>query len=254
MKFEKPAYIPYLCCGYPTKEKIIEIAIELEKNGADVLELGIPFSDPIADGPTIQRASNIALNNCRGVEDVLEVVKELRKKDFKIPIIIMTYHNPIYRFGIEKFCIEAKKIGVDGIAVPDLPIEEIEELRENCLENEIELICFVALSTPKERIKKICEKTTGFVYLVAVKGITGERRELEGELENKIKEIKEICSLPAIVGFGISDLGQVKEVIEMGADGVIVGSKLITLYENRGIKGINEFSKEVEELVNLERI
>lgn len=245
MKFEKSVYIPYLCCGYPTKEETIQIALELEKNGADALELGVPFSDPIADGPTIQKASSIALKDCKGVEDVLEVVKELREKGMKIPIVIMSYYNPIYKYGIEKFCINAKKAGVRAIAVPDLPLEESEELRKEIEKNGLEIVYFIAPNTNEERIEKICKKTTGFVYLVSVKGTTGERKELDRELKEIIQKIKKFSSVPVIVGFGISDSKQVKEVIEAGADGVIVGSKLIKLYEEGKIERIIEFSEDI---------
>lgn len=246
MKFEKLAYIPYLCCGYPTKEKTIEIAIELEKNGADALELGIPFSDPIADGPTIQKASNIALKHCKGVKEVLEIAKELRKNNFKIPIVIMSYYNPIYKFGIEKFCIDAKEAGIQAVAIPDLPLEESEDLRNNLEKNGLEIVYFIALTTPKERMEKICEKTTGFVYVVSVKGTTGERKELEKETKEVIERVKKISSVPVILGFGISNEKQVKEAVEMGADGVIIGSKLITIYKENGIEGVIKFSREIE--------
>jgi tryptophan synthase alpha chain len=234
----RKAFVPYIMAGDGGLDCLVDRLIQLEKFGAAAIEIGVPFSDPVADGPTIQRAGIRALENGTTLKGILSELKKARQK-VAVPIILMTYLNPIYSYGIEAFVADINEAGVDGCIIPDLPIEE-EELITSQLENaQIELIRLVTLTTPPERIKLIANKGNGFLYTVTVKGITGERNEYGAELYQFLKTVQELSPIPVIAGFGISNKSQITELTEY-CDGVIVGSKIVDLFESNSLNEMEE--------------
>ncbi len=226
------ALIGYVTCGYPTVEYTLEVVDALINGGIDMLELGIPFSDPIADGPVIQRATLRALKSGMKPHGVLELAGRIAMK-YSIPVLILTYYNIIYRMGLEKFFRFAKKNRVSGVIVPDLPVEEASEYKVTADKYNIDTIFLAAPSTSNERLKRIAEYSSGFLYLVSVFGVTGARDKLR---EESIRFIKRALSIAVgktrlAVGFGISKPEHVRSIISTGVDGVIVGSKFIEVIE-----------------------
>ncbi len=221
----KKAFIPYIMAGYPdikTTEKVFSM---LENIGADVVELGVPFSDPLADGPVIQEAASVALKNGVTLKKVLQILKELRKSH-SIAVVLMTYYNPVYRYGLERFFRDASKAGVDGLIVPDLPPDEADELIEQGRKYQIATIFLAAPTSTDERLCLVAEKSSGFVYYVSITGITGSRLEITKEMSGMIKKIKRFTKTPVCVGFGVKKPGEAKRIAEI-ADGVIVGSSIV---------------------------
>jgi len=246
------AFMPYVCLGDPSEEFSLRLIETLVKNGADALELGIPFSDPIADGKTIQGSSARALKNGMNPDKAIEMIKEVRKKGIEVPITVMTYYNIVLNMGIERFVKSLKESGADALLVPDAPIEESEELKEVCDEEGIDLVYLVAPNTSDERLKEISDRCKGFLYAVSLYGTTGAKEKVSEEALELIKRAKEKCSLPVAVGFGISKPEHAAEIIKAGADGVIIGSELINRYmkykdEEKALEDIAEFSREVME-------
>ena len=242
-------FIPYVMAGDGGLEILGGRLALLEKFGASAIEIGIPFSDPVADGPVIQKAGIRALQSGTTLKGVLQKIKEIRQL-ISIPLIVMTYMNPILAYGIDEFVSDMEQAGVDGCIIPDLPIEE-EEIISSKLENTgIELIRLVTLATPKERIMKIAKKGNGFLYTVTVKGITGARNELDQSLSVFLKTVKEISNKPVVAGFGVSSPNQVKDLCQ-DCDGVVVGSKIVDLFnENK----INEIKHLVESILISEEV
>ncbi|MFH0846522.1 MAG: tryptophan synthase subunit alpha [Chloroflexota bacterium] len=231
--FSKPghkALIPYVTVGYPSVEATLKIAPLLARSGADIIELGIPFSDPLADGTTIQKASLCALKNGVTPKRCLEVAAELRKR-VDIPLVFMTYYNPVLNSGLEEFCHSSAKAGIDGLIVPDLPPEEGAALGIPAEEQGIDLIYLLAPTSTEARIRLVCDRSRGFIYLVSVTGITGTRDSLPQDLEDFVLRVRKTARQPLCVGFGISSAEQAKRVARV-ADGVIVGSRLIQLIES----------------------
>jgi len=227
----KPIFMPYFPLGYPDLETSINVIEALANNGADLIEVGLSFSDPLADGPVIQHATQIALEKGITVKKSLEAVKELRKRGVDIPLILMGYYNPMLAYGLEKFVRDAKEAGADGFIIPDLPTEESEEfvsmLSEAAGEDEaMPLIPMLAPTSSSERMEMIARNAKGFIYLVSVTGITGERKSLAEGLGELIAQVREHTSAPVCVGFGIGTPEQAKEVGEM-ADGAIVGTACV---------------------------
>ena len=232
--------MPFLMAGDPTLEITSEILFTLQDQGADLIELGIPYSDPLADGPIIQLAASRALRGGTSPIKVLNLLTNIKDK-LRIPIILFTYFNPLLNFGFKVFCERAAKAGVSGLIIPDLPLEEITEFSKIAKEYYLDLILLVAPTTPSQRMKSISEKTRGFTYLVSVTGVTGERNNLENRVENLIKKLKNISNNPIAVGFGISTPEHVLKVKKWGADGVIVGSAFVKrIFESDQNKVINE--------------
>ena len=223
--------MPFLMAGDPDLETTAKILLELEASGADMIELGIPYSDPLADGPIIQLSASRALSSGTSPDKVFKMLSELRGK-LSIPIIIFTYSNPLINRGLEDFCLEASKAGVSGLVVPDLPLEEAEKLSQIAESNEIDLVLLVAPTTPKDRMKKIAETSNGFTYLVSVTGVTGERSSLEENVQSLVRQLKDSSSSPVAVGFGISEIKHIQQVRKWGADGAIVGSALVKRIAN----------------------
>lgn len=219
------ALIPFVTCGADfTIEETADLVIELEKEGATVVEIGVPFRDPLADGPIIQNAYTKALTNGTKVKDVFRCVELIREKS-EVPVVLMVYFNVVYFRGIENFMEEAAKSGVDGIIVPDVPLEERGELIKACEENNLYLIPLVA-RTSKDRIAAITKDAKGFVYCVSTNGTTGERTTLDSGTQEYLAEVRKIVDIPMCIGFGISSKEVVKEVKDY-CDGVIVGSAIV---------------------------
>ncbi len=223
------ALIVFITAGDPNLDTTFELVLEMERKGADVVEIGVPFSDPLADGTTIQRASQRALSNKIKLKDILKLVHELRKKT-EIPIVLMSYLNPVYKYGLEEFARMCKKMGVDGVIIPDLVTEEAEEWLRAARTNRLSTIFLAAPTSPLERIKKIASKSTGFLYYVSLTGVTGARDKLNSNVIEALKAIKRITNRPVACGFGISNPQQARKVSRY-SDGVIVGSAIIDLIE-----------------------
>lgn len=237
-------FVPYIMAGDGGLDVLGERLALLEEFGASAIEIGIPFSDPVADGPTIQKAGIRALQAGTTLRDVLDELKEIRSK-ITIPIIMMTYMNPIMAYGIEKFVSNCKKAGIDGCIIPDLPIEE-EGMIVNQLELAgIELIRLVTMTTPKDRIQKIAQRGRGFLYTVTVKGITGVRNEFNGDLDSFLKSVKEISRIPVLAGFGVSTPEQVKE-LSRDCDGVVVGSKIVELLNEKKVSEVKHLIQSIK--------
>jgi tryptophan synthase alpha chain len=223
------ALIPYVTVGYPSIESTLKVVPLLIKNGADIIELGIPFSDPLADGITIQRASFQALQNGVTTGTCLELAEKLRKK-VKAPLVFMSYFNPLFQYGLDKFCRESAQAGIDGLIIPDLPPEEGSALEKVASKNGIDIIYLLAPTSTKERIRLVAEHSHGYIYMVSVTGVTGSRKELPKNLSQFIARVRKITDKPLCVGFGIGTPEQAGQVAQ-SADGVIVGSRLIQLME-----------------------
>lgn len=235
----RKAFIPYIMAGDGGLNILPETLTTLEKFGATLIEVGVPFSDPVADGPTIQQAGIRSLQNGTTLRGIIAELTKAREV-VSIPIVLMTYLNPIYSYGISTFANDIAKAGVDGCIIPDLPIEE-EDLLAAELENAgIELIRLVTLTSPRERIKEISSRGKGFLYTVTVKGITGTRNEFDQEVVEFLKRVKEVSPIPVVAGFGISTESQIKELTPH-CDGVIVGSKIVDLLNKNDINGLESF-------------
>lgn len=232
----------FITAGYPDLESTVELILGFEKNGADLIELGMPFSDPLADGPTIQQASNRAIENGITMRKILDMVKEIRKSS-EIPIILMGYINPVLRYGVGKFCLEAAECGVDGLIIPDAPLEESSILTEEAAQQNLDLIYLVAPNSTDRRMQLVDQHSRGFVYCVSVTGVTGARTgdEVAKSVETFIDRVKEnVKKNPKLVGFGIKNFKDA-QVISKDLDGFIVGSALIdTIREQYPSKGWKE--------------
>jgi tryptophan synthase alpha chain len=222
--------IGYITAGDPTPESTPRIADALIRGGVDILELGLPFSDPIADGPTIQNASLRALKAGTTPIRVVEIAKQIKAKH-DIPIVIMTYYNPVFKYGVDKFLAEAKAAGVDGFIVPDLPVEEAAEYRKAAAKAELDTVFLASPATSKERLERIVAASSGFLYLVSRFGVTGAQTDVADTTVELIHKVQPFTSgkVPLAVGFGISKPEHVKRVIVAGADAAIVGSAFINV-------------------------
>jgi tryptophan synthase alpha chain len=222
--------IGYIMAGDPTPDATPKIADALIKGGVDILELGLPFSDPIADGPTIQAASLRALNAGATPMKVLEIAKQI-KANHDVPIVIMTYYNPVFRIGLEKFLTQAKAYGVDGFIVPDLPVEEATDFKNAADAKGLDTIFLAAPSTSNQRLPKIVAASSGFLYLVSRFGVTGAKSSIEDSTLQLIKRVQPFTAgkIALAVGFGISQPEHVQRVIKAGADAAIVGSAFINI-------------------------
>lgn len=229
------AFIPYIMGG---DGSLTEQILFLQEAGANAIEVGIPFSDPVADGPTIQRAGERALQNGVTLRTILEELSGIRD-EVAIPLIIMTYINPILSYGIDAFAQACTKSGVYGVIVPDVPLEESEMLKSAFLKTDVALIPLVSLTSPPERIEKIVATGEGFIYAVTVNGITGVRDGFDKQLEKHLKQLKDISPVPVLAGFGISTPEQVKSVGAL-SDGVIVGSAIVEAFHQNELEKIRE--------------
>jgi len=248
------ALIPFITCGYPSIDGYMKLFDVLEKNGADIIEIGIPFSDPLADGPVIQATSKIALENGINTDTVMDTIVKIRSKS-SIPIIILTYFNTIYRYGIDKFLKRASSAGVDGLIIADLPLEEFYNY-ESLLSNDyIDNIMLASLTSSKERLYKISNICKGFLYCVAVKGVTGIRDGISSEVKDFLVKLRSITNLPLALGFGISNPEQINEVKKY-CDAIIIGSKILSLLLdaddfNKGLSKVEEFMIKVKNVLKV---
>jgi len=244
------ALIAYLTVGYPTLATTYEVASILANNGCDMIELGIPFSDPLADGATIQKASYQALQQGITPQVCLEAARKLRRK-IATPLVFMSYYNPILSFGLEAFCQASVKAGIDGLIIPDLPPEEGAELEATTKKLNLDLIYLLAPTSTEERISLVAKKSQGFIYLVSLTGVTGARQSLPPELEEFVRRVRQRAHQPLCVGFGVANPEQAKRAARI-ADGVIVGSRLIQLIEQDAtFSSLKSFALSLRQALNL---
>ncbi len=221
------ALVAYVTVGYPTMESTLEVVPILAESGCDIVELGIPFSDPLADGATIQEASFRALQAGVTPQTCLDVAARIREKT-DVPLVFMTYYNPVLHYGLEAFCQACSKAGIDGMIVPDLPPDESTGLNDAALENGLDLIFLLTPASTTERISLVTKKSRGFIYMVSLLGVTGARESLTSGLGDFVQRVRKETTKPLCVGFGISTTEQTQQVGQL-ADGVIVGSRLVQL-------------------------
>lgn len=249
---QRCALIPFITAGDPDLETTAQALRLLDQNGADLIELGVPYSDPLADGPVIQAAATRALQQGTTLDQVLAVVKTVAP-ELNAPIILFTYYNPILNRGIEPFLRDIAAAGIRGLVVPDLPLEEVTVLTETAKPIGIDVTLLVAPTTPKERIRAIAEQSQGFIYLVSVTGVTGMRSEIQGRVKELLSNLKDITSKPIAVGFGVSQPEQAAQLRSWGADGVVVGSAFVKRLAqddvDAGLAAIEVFCRELAQSV-----
>ena len=240
------ALIPYVTVGHPSVETTLKAVPLFAKNGCDIIELGIPFSDPLADGATIQQASYEALRKGVTTSVCFEVAHELRGR-VETPLVFMTYYNPVLKFGLEQFCLRCAKVGIDGLIIPDLPPDEGEELERSTKRHGLDLIYLLSPASTEERIRLVTSGSSGFIYLVSLTGVTGTKDELPKELEGFVARVRTNTEKPLCVGFGVSTPEQARRVAKV-ADGVIVGSRIIQLLgEDKSLESVCAFIKCITE-------
>ena len=247
---DKKAFIPFITCGDPDLQTTAACVREAVRNGADLIELGIPFSDPTAEGPVISEANIRALQGGIKTKDVFELVRELRK-DVTIPLVFMTYANVVFSYGAEKFIGTCEEVGIDGIILPDLPYEEKDEFLPVCKAHGVDLISLIA-PTSKNRIEMIAKEADGFIYLVSSLGVTGERSKITTDLADIVSHIRSVTDVPVAIGFGISTPEQAKEMAGL-SDGAIVGSaivKIIGKYGKEAPSHVGKFVRSMKDAVS----
>ena len=240
-------FIPFVTGGDPDIDTSYEIIKTMAENGADIIEIGIPFSDPIAEGPVIQEADVRALNAGTTTDKLFDLVVKLRK-EIDTPLIFMTYMNPIYVYGTDKFLEKCKEIGIDGVIVPDVPFEEKNELSDNCEKYGIDLISMIA-PTSDDRIETIAKEATGFIYCVSSLGVTGVRSEITTDIGKMVEHVKKVTDTPVAVGFGISTPEQAKKMAGL-SDGAIVGSAIVKIIAKYGSESVPYVKEYVENMKN----
>ena len=227
----KKAFVAFVSAGDPSLDRTVEVALELERGGVDVLELGVPFSDPLADGPVIQRASERALRRGTTLAGVLDVVRRIRRVS-ELPLLLFTYVNPLLRYGLARAAAEARESGADGILVTDLPPEEADEWVDTAGAAALDTVFLVAPTSPDERLRRVAQASRGFVYAISRMGVTGERDALSSDARPLVERLKALTSEPVALGFGLSTPEQVASAAQ-AADGVVVGSALVRFLEER---------------------
>ncbi len=237
-------FIPFIVAGDPNLHVTGQLIVELARNGASIIELGVPFSDPVADGVTIQAASERALKNPISVEAIIETVSEVRRAGCDVPLILFSYFNPIMQFGLDKFVRKAVEAGIDGILVTDLVPEEAEEFRAQLAEKDLALIMLAAPTSSDERLQKICAKASGFVYAVSRAGVTGAQNSTSNDAENLVRRLRKLTDLPIAVGFGISNAEQVSETWKF-ADAAVVGSAIVAEIARLTLETDEELVKQI---------
>lgn len=229
-KENRKAFIAFVTAGDPSLKYTYKLVLELEKQGADIIELGVPFSDPIADGPVIQASSQRALKKGINLDKIFHLVKELRKKT-DIPLVFLSYYNPIFHYGVEKFVEDAAGAGIDGVIIADLPPEEATEIKTCSDKKELDTIFLAAPTSSNERLHKVIAMSTGFIYCVSVAGVTGVRNSLAVNLKKRVEDIKRMTNKPVAVGFGVSNTKTAQWVASF-SDGVIVGSAIVKIIQD----------------------
>ena len=229
----KKAFIPFITAGYPNMTKTEDFIYEMVSAGADLIEIGIPFSDPLAEGPVIQESSQKALEECANLDNIFELVKKVRKT-VSIPLVFMTYVNPVFKCGYDNFFKQCSLIGIDGIIIPDLPFEEKNEISDYAKKYDVKIISLIA-PTSEKRISEIAKEAEGFLYIVSSMGVTGVRNEIKTDLKSILASVKSVTNIPTAIGFGIHSTEQANEMSKI-ADGVIVGSAIIKIIKQYGTK------------------
>ena len=246
------ALITYITVGYPSIEATLKVVPLLADSGCDIVELGIPFSDPLADGVTIQKASFYALKNGVTTKICLEIAEELSQK-VKIPLVFMTYFNPVSCYGLEEFCSACSRSGINGLIIPDLPPDESSQLEAISRRQGLDLIYLLAPTSTEDRIRLVAERSGGFIYLVSVTGVTGTRDNLPSDLDKFVAKVRRLATQPLCVGFGISTPEQASQLAKT-ADGVIVGSRIIQLMEiDDDFTSVVNFVKELKHALDKSR-
>lgn len=245
----KKAFIPFLVTGHPTEEITLATMKEMSKNGATVIELGIPFSDPVAEGPVIEAADLVALNNGTTLDSTFQLVKTF-KNEFSTPVVFLTYANPVFHYGYEAFFARCQSDGVDGVIIPDIPYEEQGEILPFAKKYDVDVITLIA-PTSLDRVRTLAAHATGYIYLVSSLGVTGERDTITTDLKHIVDDIRTVTDTPVAIGFGI---GTEEQARHMGAvsDGVIVGSAIVRRMTDVGAESpqvIGEFTKNMVEAV-----
>ncbi len=256
---KKCAFVAYICAGHPDYNTSLEILKAMPGKGADIVELGLPFLDPAGDGPIIETAAKCAIANGMTLKKTLEMVAEFRKNDQKTPLILMGYYNQILKYGLDKIFVDAAKSGVDGFLIVDLPLEEEEEILPQISRSGLDLIGLIAPTTSQERAKKIAVKSSGFLYLISMLGITGTKSADITENKNNLQKLRQVSDLPIVIGFGIKTPNAAQEFSQIGADGVVIGSaivkeidenylnkKPVTEIITAATSKVEEFSKEIK--------
>lgn len=242
----KKAFIGFLTAGDPTLEKTEEFVLEMERAGASLIELGVPFSDPIADGPVIQEANIRSLSAGCTTDKLFDTVASIRKKT-QIPLVFLAYLNTLYKYGYDKFCSRCQECGIDGVIIPDLPYEERDELVPIASKYGVDVITMVA-PTSKERIRMVVKDATGFIYVVSSMGVTGARSEITTDVGEIVETIREVTDTPTAIGFGINTKEQVHKYSAI-ADGAIIGSAIVKIIAQYGENAAPELYKYVSEMV-----
>ncbi len=251
MEISKKLLIPFFTAGFPQLSSTKEILENLSSVDADYVEIGLALSDALADGPVIQSSSHIALQNGMNIELLFNQISEIKTKELKPKLILFSYYNPLLSYGLEKSCRLWKEAGGNSILVPDLPIEEADELKRECAKNGLSLIFLVAPTSTEERIKKIAKMSTEFIYLVSVTGVTGVRETNKNDLSITIEQIKKYNpSIPVVIGFGIGDAQSAKQAIAQGADGVVIGSAIIKLLKDNELNEMTRLLLEIKKAIN----
>jgi tryptophan synthase alpha chain len=251
----KPIFMPYFPLGYPDLDTSIDVIEALAKNGADLIEVGLSFSDPLADGPVIQKATQVALEQGITVKKSLEAVREVRDRGVEIPLVLMGYYNPMLAYGLEKFICEAVEAGADGFIVPDLPVEESGEFQSARRAGAIEapLIQMLAPTTPNGRMETIAGNAQGFLYLVSVTGVTGERKSISAGLADLISRVRQFSSVPVCVGFGISTPEQARQVGVSGLGSAHQSRPDKSAHWRMGSLSVRPASRQLEQVKHLWR-
>lgn len=243
-KYNKAAFIPFLMGGDPDFDQSLSFLQQLPEAGADIIEIGMPFSDPMADGPVIEAAGNRALDAGMKVRRLLELVRTFRTQNDHTPIILMGYYNPIYRYGVAQFAMDAANAGVDGLIIVDLPPEEENEITGELSSNSLDLIRLIAPTTPHERQIYVTEHASGFVYYISVKGITGGSTASSDDLSTAVARIRQNTDLPIAIGFGIKTAQQAKDAAQYG-DAVVVGSALVNSFHENGLDAAITLARDI---------
>jgi tryptophan synthase alpha chain len=245
---DRAAFLPYFPVGYPTYEESIDAIAAMADVGVDGFEIGIPFSDPLADGPTIQAASQIALENGTTLKSALDAVRNLRRRGVRQPMLMMGYLNPLLSYGTERFVIDAKAAGADGLICPDLPPDEAHFFTDVCAREGMALVFLIAPNANDERIRLVAETATGFIYVVSLIGITGERQTIPPEVKDFIARIRTITNQPLVMGFGISKPEHARMMNGL-VNGFIVGSALVRTGKD-GVQPVRELARVLRDAIN----
>lgn len=256
---KQTAFVGYICGGDPDYKTSLEILKSLPKSGCDIIEIGVPFLDPSGDGPTIENAAKRAIASGMSLKKTFQMAAEFRKSDSNTPLILMSYYNPILKYGLDKIFLDAEKSGFDGVLIVDLPLEENNEINKALSLTNLDFINLIAPNTDKDRAKKIAKSGSGFIYLISMMGITGTKLADFSNNKKNLQNLRKISDLPIVIGFGIQTPNQAKEFSEAGFDGVVIGSTIVKEINNQFLakksateivdatkKIVSEFSKKIK--------